>query len=150
MLEFDTYEAANRWGKNQGPGGGLTKQTWNILGKIRELDRYLTPARQALIAEAHPELAFCRLNDGIACRDGKRTLAGREQRLALLSENGIEAPIKLYETLKNKYGAKAINHDDVIDACALLLTAEARLAGTALHMTDGACDARGLVMEIWG
>ena len=39
-------------------GHGLSIQAFNILPKIREVDRVMTPALQHRVYEAHPELAF--------------------------------------------------------------------------------------------
>ena len=149
MLSFETYEEANAWGKSQGPGRGLPKQTWNIMPKIREIDDFIKPDDQVHLGEGHPEVAFWRLNGGAPCEYPKRTSAGKDERLALLKRAGITDADALYENLRAEYGS-AIAEDDVYDACALALTAEARLIGMAQHLTDGKRDARGLLMEIWG
>lgn len=151
MLTFTTYEEANDWGKRQGKdaGGGLSKQAWMITPKIREIDDAITPADQTRLAEGHPEVAFWRLNGEQPCRHSKRTGEGAQERLALLTRHGIAAAEKHYENLRRE-NAAGIGRDDVYDACALALTAQARLDGCAIHLTDGHKDARGLVMEIWG
>ncbi len=147
MLAFGAYAEANAWGRAQGKanGGGLTKQTWGILPRIREIDALITPADQTRLGEGHPEVAFARLNGGRACRHSKRTRDGREERIALLMRHGVADPPALIES-----AGRAAKPDDVLDAVALSLTAEARLNGEALRLTDEARDARGLVMEIWG
>lgn len=150
MLDFDAYEKANAWGKAQGPAGGLSKQAWMITPKIREIDRAITPAAQKRLGEGHPEVAFLRLNNGAPCSYPKRTEEGQQQRLALLLAAGISNAETLYESLRQEVGRKNIARDDVFDACALALTAKARLEGGAIHLSDGKRDARGLVMEIWG
>lgn len=151
MLAFKTYEEANDWGKRQGKdaGGGLSKQAWMITPKIREIDDAITSADQTRLAEGHPEVAFWRLNGEQPCRHPKRASDGAQERLALLKEHGITAAEKHYEDLRLEVGT-GIGRDDVYDACALALTAKARLDGCAIHLTDGKTDARGLVMEIWG
>ncbi|MEZ5891597.1 MAG: DUF429 domain-containing protein [Parvularculaceae bacterium] len=147
MLAFATYAEANAWGKAQ--GCGLSKQAWMIAPKIREIDDAITPADQARLGEAHPEVAFTRLNGGRPCAHSKRTREGEAERLALLACGGIENAEDLFAELKAAHGGM-IGRDDVYDACALALTARARIDGTAWRLTDGARDARGLVMEIWG
>lgn len=150
MLSFGSYEDANAWGKaQQEKGGGLSRQAWMITPKIREIDDAISPADQRRLGEGHPEIAFLRLNGGAPCRSAKRTKEGQAERERLLKAAGLSAPRKLYEGLKKDYGAR-VGVDDVFDACVLALTAKARLAGEALHLTDGARDARGLLMEIWG
>ncbi|WP_165793680.1 DUF429 domain-containing protein [Hyphococcus luteus] len=150
MLNFDAYEEANAWGKRQEAKGGLSKQAWMIAPKIREVDAAITPADQARLGEAHPEVAFARLNDGRPCAHAKRRQEGEEERLALLTRAGFSDAEDIYQALRKEHGAKAVKRDDVYDACALALTAKARLEGKAVHLSDGARDARGLVMEIWG
>ncbi|MEQ8751433.1 MAG: DUF429 domain-containing protein [Amphiplicatus sp.] len=147
MLDFSDYAAANAWGKAQGKqnGGGLPKQTWAILPRIREIDALITPAHQARLGEGHPEVAFARLNGAKACLHSKRKREGREVRMALLTRHGVDGLSALVAG-----AGRSAKPDDVFDAIALSLTAEARLNGEALRLTDEARDARGLVMEIWG
>ncbi|MEQ8935326.1 MAG: DUF429 domain-containing protein, partial [Amphiplicatus sp.] len=70
---------------------------------------------------------------------------GREERLAILERHGVGELPELIAA-----AGKAAKADDTLDAIALSLTAEARLMGEALRLTDEARDTRGLVMEIWG
>lgn len=149
MLSFSRYEDANGWGK-ENDGKGLSKQAWMIAPKIREIDEAVTPEDQIRLGEAHPEVAFSRLNDDKPCAHPKRTAEGQAERRALLMRAGIADAERIYAGLRKQHGAKAIAHDDVYDACALALTAKARLDGSAIRLSDDARDARGLVMEIWG
>lgn len=152
MISFDTYQEANKWGKQTGHGG-LMKQTWMITPKIREVDALLQPQDQSILSEAHPELAFWRLNDENPCHHPKKTLEGQKERLALLHANGCAAAASLIDqarVLASTMSGVTVAIDDVMDACALSLTARARLRGDAIQLTDGARDARGLLMEIWG
>lgn len=151
MLAFSDYAQANEWGKRQGKalGGGLSKQAWMIVPKIRDIDAVITPADQDYVGEGHPELAFWRLNGGAPCRRPKREKEGAEERRALLDRAGIADAAAHFDALRKRYG-RGVALDDVYDACVLALTAEARLNGEAVRLSDGARDARGLVMEIWG
>jgi predicted RNase H-like nuclease len=63
---------------------GLSIQAFNILPKIREVDRLMTPELQKRIYEAHPELAFISLA-GASMKHNKKTYEGREERLQVLS-----------------------------------------------------------------
>lgn len=155
ILDFADYAAANAWGKAQAfletgteTGGGLSKQAWMIAPKIREVDAALSPASQAQVGEAHPEVAFWRLNGERPCRWPKRAPEGRSERKALLWRSGL-SPDDLFDALREEAGGGA-GLDDLYDACALALTAQARLDGGAVRLGDGARDSRGLVMEIWG
>jgi len=150
MLAFDQYAAANEWGKrHDAEGGGLSKQAWMITPKIREIDETITAEDQHHIGEGHPEIAFWRLNGGEPCRHPKRKPAGAAERLALLRRHGVADAAKLFEQIKAEAGS-GVARDDVYDACALALTAQARLEGRAVHLSAGETDAKGLAMEIWG
>lgn len=151
MLHFLRYEEANAWGKAAGAdeGGGLSRQAWNILPRIQEIDAVITPEDQSWLGEGHPEIAFSRLNGGAPCRHSKKTDQGRRERLALLRRAGFPDGHGFLAQMKAHYRA-AVQLDDILDACVLALTAEARLSGRALRLTNEARDARGLVMEIWG
>lgn len=154
MLKFDTYEAANHWGKTADPaGGGLSKQAWNLIAKIRELDDLMTPDRQTLIVEAHPELIFTRLR-GTPCSAPKKTPAGARERASALEDaltSGRDPAGGLINQARAEGWLKGdLADDDIRDACALAISARDRLNGEAWRMSDDACDGRGLIMEIWG
>lgn len=148
MLDIDTYAEANAWGKTK--GAGLSKQSWNIMGKIKELDTAMTPALQAKVKEAHPEVAFTRLR-GAPCDLAKRKPEGVAERLAALEEHGFPtAPETLYSELRKTHRAKDVKPDDLIDASALTLSGLAFLKGQCVRLGDQEKDARGLIMEIIG
>ncbi len=151
MLAYNDYADANAWGKAQGKdaGGGLSKQAWMITPKIREIDALIEPHNQRRIGEAHPEVAFWRLNQRAPCAHSKRTTQGMEERQTILMKSGVADPESLFQSIRKQTGA-SVGRDDVYDACALALSAKARLNGEAIHLTDGARDASGLIMEIWG
>jgi predicted RNase H-like nuclease len=147
MLAFAAYEDANDFGKAR--GAGLSKQAWAITRKIREIDALMTPALQARIVEGHPELAFARLG-GRPCAFAKRKPQGCDERINILRKNGVDADALLRSARAQHPFKRVFADDDLIDACAMALTAEAKLAGTAWRKGDGAKDSRGLAMEIWG
>ena len=139
----ENWIQANQWSKSRG-FGGISKQIWNIRPKINEIDRVITPETQARVHEAHPELAFARLNGGRPL-DSKHTKAGLAARQELLRRAGFTNFDKWLQQLRGK-GAKA---DDLYDACVLVLTAGNILRG------EGKCvpaveqrDSRGLKMAI--
>lgn len=131
------YAGANRWAK--GDGWGVSRQLWNILAKIAEVDRFITPERQATIREAHPELAFLRLNAGTAL-PGKKTREGRTLRRDLVRAAGLAEIDDWLAALPPAAAA-----DDLLDAAALALAARRprRVPGAAAR------DGRGLRMDIW-
>ena len=127
MLEAATYEEALAI-------GGLSKQAYHLLPKIREVDALMTPRRQRTIVEAHPELCFARLL-GHPCHAPKRTRDGRAERQMVASFTIDRPPA----------GAA---WDDVLDACALVETARRLVDGAVERLGDGSRDHRGLRCEI--
>lgn len=144
-LKFSQCEwsDANDWAKNAG-FGGISKQIWNIRPRIIDIDRVIKPQDQRRIYEAHPELAFARLNGGAAL-DSKHSAAGLEIRKRLLSSAGFTNFDKWLRELRGR-GAKA---DDLYDACVLVLTARNILQGKGRFVpADEQRDSRGLRMAI--
>jgi predicted RNase H-like nuclease len=131
---------------------GLSIQAFNIVPKIREVDRLMTPALQHRVYEAHPELAF-RALAGHPMHYRKKTVAGREERLRALEQ----APHRLFRDIRpavarilQEYRRAQVAPDDVLDAYVLV--------GTALRIWQAQaqrvpavplCDQQGLRMEIW-
>jgi predicted RNase H-like nuclease len=140
LWEFPDMAAANRhYWEHEGKGTGVSCQLWNIRDKIRELDDFMTPERQATIGEAHPELIFWNLA-GRRRLDRKTSARGREQRIGLLTEQGFD---KLPKWLTQRYGT-GIARDDLIDACACAVAAR----GSTMCLGSEERDPRGLRMEI--
>jgi predicted RNase H-like nuclease len=140
---YEEWAAANSWSKRQGYGG-ISKQSWNILPKIAEIDGAIAAKDQSSIYEAHPELAFCRLNGGKPL-PSKHTDIGLTERKRLLRKAGF---VKLDDWLarRRELSAKA---DDILDACVLLLTAQRIKSGEAIALpATTPRDARGLKMAI--
>src|SRR3984893_3889943 len=140
LWEFPDQASANQYyWRHEGPGMGVCCQLWNIGDKIKEVDDFITPERQATISEAHPELIFFKLNNQLRL-ERKKSEAGRNQRIKLLADRGFVTTSKW---LMQRYGT-GIGRDDLIDACACAVAARdsnARLGGDEV-------DVRGLRMEI--
>jgi predicted RNase H-like nuclease len=121
---------------------GISQQTYNILGKIRDADRAMTPALQSRVTESHPEVTFWALNGGSPLAHNKKRPEGRAQRLALLQGVfGNSADI-----LSPPRGA---GWDDLYDAAALAWTASRVAYGVERRLPElPELDARGLRMEI--
>jgi len=133
-------------------GHGLSIQAFNILPKIREVDRVITPALQQHVYEAHPELAFQALA-GHPLQDRKKTVAGREARLRVLENipsplfHGIRAA---FERVLRACKRTDVAPDDILDAYVLVWTARRIWRGQAQRVPRSPqYDARGLRMEIW-
>jgi len=121
---------------------GISQQLWGLRDKLREIDEFMSPARQQTMHEAHPELIFRRLNRHSPLAS-KKTDAGREQRIAILERKGLTQ-------VRRWLGQRAhtgVGRDDLIDACACAIAAR----DATDRLPDGVVplDARGLRMEIW-
>jgi predicted RNase H-like nuclease len=140
LWEFPDQASANQYyWQHEGPRMGVSAQLWNIRDKIREVDDFITPGRQATIGEAHPELIFFKLNNHLRLQR-KTSEAGRGQRIEILVDRGF---VKISKWLTQRYGT-GIGRDDLIDACACAIAARdstARFGGDEI-------DSRGLRMEI--
>jgi len=129
-------------------GIGISKQAFHIMEKIRQVDDLMDAAKQQYVREVHPEVTFAQLN-GRPILHGKRTSAGRLERIALLRTAGLHISDSGLIRERARLGARGVFHDDLIDALACLVTAaEIRNGrGQALGRVDQK-DAKGLTMEI--
>ena len=143
LLKMNSYEEANGWGKRDGEG--LTKQMWNILPKIGEVDDWITPARNLTFREGHPELSFADAAERPMAKK-KRKREGEAERLDALADF-IDRDTVL-EWLDRARGSGAAR-DDIVDALALCRSAARVLLGRHGQLpADPPKDARGLPMEM--
>ena len=140
-LACTTYAQANAVSKKLGVG--LTQQTFHLFPKLREIDELLQTQSKLrrVIREAHPELAFARMNGGAPVLSKKRKLEGYEERRKLLAKHGFKTDIERLP------GAA---RDDILDAMACCRTAMliADHKAARLGLAD-AVDRFGLPMNIW-
>jgi len=143
LLAFSDYRDANAWAKAD--GAGVSKQLWHILPKIRDVDTWVTPARQDWFREGHPELAFLAAT-GAPLDHYKKTAEGEAERRAALA--GFLPP-PLLATWLDDLARKTAARDDLIDAAVLCRTA-ARVASGKAQRLPGRPerDRAGLVMEM--
>ena len=140
-LDCTTHAEANALSKTLGIG--LNQQTYHLFPKMREVDALMrgNKALHSIVYEAHPELAFARMNGGKPILAKKRKPDGFAERQALLSRHGFEWKVK---TLP---GAA---RDDVLDAMAVCRTATLIADGTATRLGPAQeRDRYGLPMNIW-
>ncbi|MBG1233679.1 DUF429 domain-containing protein [Aestuariivirga litoralis] len=131
--------------KHSDPPRKLSKQTFHLFPKMREVDGLMMPALQALVHETHPELAFCAMNVFAALRHSKKTPEGEAERMALLQAQGLPA----LQPHHFDFPRKDVKRDDVIDACAAAWSAWRILERKALRFPDvEERDALGLLMRI--
>ena len=140
-LACTTHASANAVSRKLGMG--LNQQTFHLFPKLREVDELLRarPRLKRIVHEAHPELAFARMNDGKPVLSKKRKLDGYAERCRLLAGHGFAC------TVDRLPGAA---RDDILDAIAVCRTALLIAEGKATRLGPArARDSHGLPMNIW-
>ena len=133
--------------REQLEGKRMSKQSWNITAKVREVDALLQarPGLRGWLREVHPELSFSTLG-GAPLAHPKKTASGKQLRQDLVAATfGAGA----YEAVRAQFRRTAVADDDILDAFAALWSAERLLNGQAavLPLTPEH-DATGLAMKI--
>jgi predicted RNase H-like nuclease len=118
-------------------GRGISKQTFNIMPKVAELDALIHRSDQHRIIEVHPECSFRMLNDGTPL-PSKKTAEGRQLRRQLLARHFDVA----------SHAPSGAAPDDLLDAYAVLWSTQRYQRGEHRAFGDGQCDARGIEMRI--
>ena len=140
-LACTTHAEANTLSKTLGVG--LTRQTFHLFPKMREVDALMrgNGTLGPIVHEAHPELAFARMNGGQPVLARKRRPEGFAERLDLLARHGFPW------TPRSLSGAA---RDDVLDAMAVCRTALLIAEGAATRLgPEHERDRYGLPMNIW-
>lgn len=133
------------------PPRKVSKQLFNIVPRIREVDEHLraSPGSPQRVFEVHPELAFWRLNGGNALAEPKKVKSrpyepGLALRRRLLIAAGLPADAV------NAPPPKGAGLDDLIDALACAAVARRLHRGEAKPFPDPPPrDSFGLPMAIW-
>lgn len=130
-------------------GRRLSRQSWNIVGKIREMDDLLRPRHPArnVVREIHPEILFWALHGGEPMRHNKRTEEGYTERIRVLTRHYSDSE-EIVACVLSTLPRKDVGKDDVLDALAAAVTA--RLGARALRSLPEhpERDSAGLPMEI--
>ena len=126
-------------------GRKLSKQAYNLLPKIRQLDQLLlaNPGRSDRVHEVHPELAFSQWNGGEPMAHAKKTAAGAAQRQALVEAQFPGLALKI----RKGVAKSQLADDDILDAIACLWSAR-RLFRQGALVLGGERDGCGLPMRI--
>lgn len=140
-LDCRTHAEANALSKTLGVG--LTRQTFHLFPKMREVDALMRGSAtvRSIVHEAHPELAFARMNAGRPVLSKKRRPEGFAERLALLARHGFPWDPR---------SLPGAARDDVLDAMAVCRTALLIAQGAATRLgPEQERDRHGLPMNIW-
>ena len=142
----DTYEEASQ-ANFRYSGRKLSKQSWAITSKIREVDEFLQNANnRERVREIHPEICFWALNKGIEMAYSKKTQEGANERQFLLAQY-CDSTNKIIEYALTKYLRKEVARDDIIDSLVGAITAiYSNMIETLPEEPE--IDAKGLAMEM--
>lgn len=149
VMVAKTYEAACEI-RFRLDGKKISKQTFNIMPKILEVDNLLQNNRalRKCIFEVHPEVSFCIMNGGIPLQHKKKRSAGKHERIRLVDGCfGARSFTRLANSLDAHDGWA---DDDLLDACAALWTAEKIVKGASKSLPEESInpDSTGLPMRI--
>ena len=145
-MSFGNYRTASDV-NFQITGRHLTKQSFNISPKVREVDEAIKPGMQDRVREVHPELCFSALNGDITMSHNKKTRGGREERWRLL--RGVLPDLDDAPALPAALGGRC-GLDDYIDALVCGWTGVCISRGEARSMpSEPQTDERGMRMEMW-
>lgn len=106
-------------------GKKISLQTWYLFPKIKDLRLFLNeyPDWKCVVMESHLELVFQRFNDLKPLSFSKKTVAGIDERLAILER--IEPSAKtFYQETYQATERKQVAPDDLLDAMALAIRAK--------------------------
>jgi predicted RNase H-like nuclease len=145
-LKQDSFEASSAKNRKV-TGRGLSRQTWGLVPKIREVDDLLIghPEFRPLVREAHPELLFYGLAGG-AMSHRKATRDGFEERMTILKLFEPNTKV-LVAAAFLAHGGYDAARDDIVDAFVLALCA--RHPGRLKTVpNDPPLDPRGLSMQM--
>ena len=147
VLAATSWDDARARSRASAPHGkALTKQTFAILPKIREVDELLQtrPELREVVREVHPEVSFCELA-GEPMRHHKASVPGREERRRALSRSFPELHV-----IEKSGRDQGVPVEDILDAIVACWSA-LRLVGGKGHSLPSAVpfDTTGLPMAIW-
>jgi predicted RNase H-like nuclease len=131
-------------------GQKISIQSWNISGKIAEIDEFIQNDRDVtgVMREAHPEICFKYLNRGMVPSYPKKAPNnhGIWQRLQILAryQRTIHSE---YKTLRRRLPAAQVGNDDIVDAVCLAIAARLGLQhGFCTIEGSHTTDSRGIKM----
>lgn len=125
-------------------GKKLTKQTFALIKKIRQVDDLMTPELQKRVREIHPEILFWALNGQKPIELNKKTAPGQAQRHNLLQKIFTDIDSILGQATVSGYAM-----DDALDAIAAAFTAGQAVIGNAKTLPENPpLDSKGLKMEM--
>lgn len=125
VIHCNEYRAASRKNK-EATGRALSKQTFNIIPKIREVDNFIRSEhynpRKKRIREVHPEVCFWGLNGCSEMEYNKKSALGICERMGVLNDY-MKDVNKIFDNTRSRYKKYQVADDDIIDALVCAVTA---------------------------
>ena len=122
---------------------GIDAVTATLLPHYREVAKEMSPFRQRLIYEGHPELSFFQLNKDSSMQRSKKIEAGRDERVEVLKSHFPSFDTVLDDEISG------VSEKHQFDALALLWTARRVFGHAAKRIpVEPEWDSEGLRMEI--
>lgn len=148
VLKAENYQQANALNRMK-TGKGLSKQSWNITSKIKEVDSFLQahPEKVDKIIESHPEACFAALNEGKPMDYYKKKPEGKKERISLLNTY-VKGTKQFIEIKMKEFTNKEAVDDDLFDAICLSLSASGGYHNWRFLPESYEFDSVGLPMRI--
>lgn len=146
----DYWEACSTNQLNSEPSKKVSKQCFNLFGKMREIDALITPQLQDRVFEVHPELAFWAMNNQAPLALPKKIKSRPDpDGMALRRELLRGAGFPIDRLQRGNWKTSQAAEDDILDACAAAWSAGRIRDGEHVRLpADPPRDGRGLRMEI--
>ena len=144
----ETHEEASHINKDI-TDKGLAIQTWSIMPKIKEVDKFMAGNKLArrVIREVHPELCFWAFNNKRPVLSKKNEESGVYERRGILRSQYPKSD-EIFEYAKNNNLRKEVGMDDIIDATVAAITALRYSDGLISIPEQPQLDTTGLRMEM--
>jgi len=147
-LAASTYGEASRINREK-TGRKLSKQTWWIMPKIREVDELMEsrPEARERLFEVNIELLFWALNESHSMKHYKKTAQGFSERMELLN-HWFPQSTDLYEDALSSYLRKHVSRDDIVDAMAAAISSFVTRGELQEIPSERQIDLKGLPMRM--
>ncbi len=128
-------------------GRKLSKQSWAITGKIKEIDLFIQENSDVNnFREIHPEVCFWALNCKQEMSYSKKKKKGIDERLEVLSRYCPQSK-DIFNKSLDKFLRKELARDDILDAMVGAVTAKMNKE-LEIFSSDLEIDEKGIRMEI--
>ena len=147
-LDAGNYEEAKRINREV-TGLALSKQTWAIMPKIKEVDRLMRGSvkAQRTVREVHPEICFWALAGEKPMTYNKKKQKGRGERIAVLEDLRPFVSGE-FSRICDALPRSKVAPDDILDAMAATITASVNPAAFQTLPEQPIRDSSGLPMEM--